>query len=130
MCGKTTSKNRASPARVTSTPTSYTARSNLAWILTRSELVRAKTTAEAELRRIEGLIDAQTAHAKLRLPPGLSLRQAWESNTDTWRRSLLQLVIKKVVVHPSRKATGWYQAGDRACRINVENVENVEIQWT
>lgn len=34
MCGNTTSKNRASPPAVTSTPTHYNARINLSWILT------------------------------------------------------------------------------------------------
>ena len=33
MCGRTTSKNRASPSSVTSTPPGYYARINLAWTL-------------------------------------------------------------------------------------------------
>ena len=34
MCGRTTSKNRASASSVTSIPPGYYARSNLAWTLT------------------------------------------------------------------------------------------------
>lgn len=74
-------------------------------LLTRLELARAKQTAEAELERIEQEIrrlNASEAVTAL-LPAAQTIRQAWEADDSMeWKRSLLQLVINRIVVNPGR----------------------------
>jgi hypothetical protein len=35
-------------------------------------------------------------------------------------------VVNRIVVNPTRKATGWYQAGEKKYRFNPSNVT---IEW-
>jgi hypothetical protein len=55
------------------------------------------------------------------------LQDAWERNPDSWRRALLELVIKSIVVNKTRKSTGWYKAGEKYYRFRPESVE---IHWS
>jgi len=75
-------------------------------LLTREQFALAKTTAEAEIARIESAIDLINRNRGGRglVPLGQALRSAWESNdSDDWRRSLLALVIERITIHPSHK---------------------------
>jgi hypothetical protein len=60
MCGNTTSKNRASPAGVTSTTTDYNARTNLSWTLRR---VRQVLDQLSPTDGVEEIADALLASA-------------------------------------------------------------------
>lgn len=95
-------------------------------LLTRSQLARANQTAQAELERIDNEIGHLTAHTSVKLDPGLTLRDAWERNPQSWRRALLELAIKRIVINKTRKATGWYDAGDKKYRFNPSSVI---IEW-
>jgi site-specific DNA recombinase len=73
-------------------------------LLTRAEYARASQTAKAELGRIEKAIAASSrSNAATRLVPvGQSIREAWESSpSQDWKRAILELVIKQVIVNPS-----------------------------
>jgi hypothetical protein len=96
-------------------------------LLSRQELVRAKATAEAELQRLDAEIGALTANTQVKLDVGQTLQDAWERNPDSWRRALLELVIKSIVVNKTRKSTGWYKAGEKYYRFRPESVE---IHWS
>jgi site-specific DNA recombinase len=96
-------------------------------LLSRQELARAKQTAEAELQRLDGEIAALTAHSAVRLDVGQTLRDAWEAQTASWRRALLALVIKQIVIKPTKKATGFYKISET--KFYRFNPESVEIEW-
>ncbi len=87
----------------------------MAGLFTKSEMSRAKTSAEAALKDV----DRQIQHLTRRrsgvdmLQPGESVRAAWDKASLTWRRQLIGLLIERVVIHPSpgavhmRKADLW-----------------------
>jgi hypothetical protein len=95
MCGKTTSKNRASPARVTSTPTRYTARTNLTWTLrVRDHLV------------MEGLpivVREVGAHQHLHLPLAANVGLLTVAG-------LLSAFLFALMIQVSDRAAGWADA--------------------
>lgn len=72
-------------------------------LLTREQFAKAKTTAEAELGRIDREVERaskQRIGAGL-VPAGQTVREAWDnSESDAWRRGLLSLVIKRIDVRP------------------------------
>jgi site-specific DNA recombinase len=79
-------------------------------LLTRDQIARAKSTSEAELRRLEDEIaELQRQKVNLDIPAGETVRNAWEkSESDAWRRSLLAMLIKRIDVHPAT-AQPWYK---------------------
>ena len=72
-------------------------------LLNRDQLAHAKAMVENAMeetaRRMEKL---QAGSVFASLPPGTSIREAWEEHDDHWRRSLINMLIEKVVVHPGR----------------------------
>ena len=96
-------------------------------LLTRLELARAKQTAEAELARIEQeirrLSTSETVTALV--PAGQTIRQAWEaSESMEWKRSLLRLVISKIIVNPGR-AKPFYVVNGKRMRFSPDLVDVV-----
>jgi DNA invertase Pin-like site-specific DNA recombinase len=96
-------------------------------LLTRLELARAKQTAEAELARIEQeirrLSTSETVTALV--PAGQTVRQAWEaSESMEWKRSLLRLVISKIIVNPGR-AKPFYVVNGKRMRFSPDLVDVV-----
>jgi site-specific DNA recombinase len=97
-------------------------------LLTRLELARAKQTAEAELDRIEQEIRRLSASEAVTalLPAGQTIRQAWKAGDSMeWKRSLLQLVIRRIVVNPGR-AKPFYLVNGKRMRFSPDLVD---IDW-
>lgn len=72
-------------------------------LLSRQQLQRAKAAAERELGSLEAQIEALNRQrtATGLIPVGEPVRQAWErSESDNWRRTLLGMVIERVIVMP------------------------------
>jgi len=96
-------------------------------LLTRLELARAKQTSEAELDRIEQEIRRLSASEALTalVPAGQTIRQAWEAGESMeWKRSLLQLVINRIVVNPGR-AKPFYLVNGKRMRFSPDLVDIV-----
>ncbi|MBN6191396.1 hypothetical protein JQN58_31480 [Aneurinibacillus sp. BA2021] len=71
-------------------------------LLTRPQFERAKNAADAELSRISKLL---TRHASSNavlsmLPADKSIREAWSTEPEDWKRDLLFGLIERVVVSP------------------------------
>lgn len=96
-------------------------------ILTRTQLTRAKATADGELQRIEDEITALNRQRHgLSVPVGQTLREAWDSaESDTWRRNLLGLVIKRVIVNNGQSKPFYFANGQRY-RFDPSLIE---IEW-
>lgn len=71
-------------------------------LLTRQQFARAKASAETELQRLSDTVQELQRHrvATNLLMPGQSVRQAWESESDGWRRHLMELLIDYIEVLP------------------------------
>jgi site-specific DNA recombinase len=97
-------------------------------LLDREQLTRAKSTAEAELARIDTDIEVrnrQRSGAGL-VPVGQSIRKAWdEADSDDWRRTLLGLLIKPVVVNPGNTKP-YVRVNGRLMRFDQRLIE---IDW-
>lgn len=98
-------------------------------VLSRDQLVRAKTTAEAELARIETEIDrlSRRRHS-IALPVGQTLRQAWEaSDSNNWRRALIGLLVKRVIVNKGITKPFMTLPDGAVCRFDPSLIEVVWI---
>lgn len=96
-------------------------------VLSKPQMMRAKSAAEAELERLNNaLLRSARATAPVGLPNGKTIRQAWaESSSDSWRRSILSLVIKQINVFPT-DAKPWYEANGQRYRFDPDAIE---IKW-
>lgn len=77
-----------------------------------SQFNRAKRTAEDELDAITKQIAKLTSSQVLKLPElATTLTEGWNKASIDWRRNLLDLVIKRIVVHPLPKGhkVFWYK---------------------
>ena len=97
-------------------------------LLTKAELARAKSKAQAELDRING--DIHVLNSKRRrtglLPVGESLRQAWDENDSiAWRGSLIDLVVERIDIMPD-KGKPFVMVDGVRMRFNKERVK---ITW-
>lgn len=91
--------------------------------LSREQFMRAKSSAEASLARIERELEKETSKRSLAgIPIGMTLREAWERTTDLdWRRAIIGLVIDKVTVHPGGGKPRYKQ-----WRFDINQIE---ISW-
>jgi hypothetical protein len=72
-------------------------------LLNRDQLAHAKSIVEAAMEETGRQMEQIQAGSVFgSLPPGSSIREAWEEHDDHWRRSLINMLIEKVVVHPGR----------------------------
>jgi site-specific DNA recombinase len=72
-------------------------------LLNREQLARAKSIVDEALQQTQDrLTKIQTGRAFASIPIGMSVRDAWESADSDWRRSLLDLIVKSVIVNPGR----------------------------
>lgn len=71
-------------------------------LLAKDQLQRAKATSEHELSRIDGEIERlNRERIHIEVPVGHTLRQYWDtSDSQEWRRSLMALLVKRIVVKP------------------------------
>jgi site-specific DNA recombinase len=98
-------------------------------LLTRAEYARASQTAKAELGRIESLLARYSASmtATGLIPVGQSVRQAWQaSSSDDWRRAVLSLVIKRVIVNPAPSTSPVVEINGKRLRFDPQYLE---IEW-
>jgi site-specific DNA recombinase len=70
--------------------------------LSREQFMRAKSSAEASLEKAEREVERTTSKRALAgVPIGMTLRDAWQKNESLdWRRSIIGLLIDKIVVNP------------------------------
>lgn len=96
-------------------------------LLNREQLARAKRTVEASLQEAETAIDnASRRSVGANIPAGLSVREAWEKcDSDDWRRQLVGLVAKRIVVNPG-KTKPYYMADGKRYRFDPTLVD---IEW-
>lgn len=72
-------------------------------LLTRDELSRAKTKAQAELSRLDNEIELLNARRRRTglIPVVESIREAWDANvTNGWRGEVIDMVIERIDVDP------------------------------
>lgn len=55
-------------------------------LLSKAQFSRAKTTAEASLAQVEQQLRNAQSKLSVQVPVGQSLREAWASQPDSWRR--------------------------------------------
>jgi site-specific DNA recombinase len=97
-------------------------------LLNREQLALAKSVVEdaMEVTR-KRLTETQTGRALAAIPPGQTVREAWESADVDWRRSLIDLVVRRIVVHPGRfGATRWRDSTGREWNFDPNKIE---ILW-
>ncbi len=97
-------------------------------LLNREQLAQVKEIVEQameETRRKMEKIKSGMVFASL--APGQSMRDAWDKHDLYWRRSLIAMLIEKIIIHKSRPgATTWQPEGsDRAWRFDPSKVEIV-----
>jgi DNA invertase Pin-like site-specific DNA recombinase len=103
-------------------------------LLSREQLAQAKAIVEAAMdatqRRLEKL---QSGRALASVPAGQSIRQAWAANGPDWRRSLVGLLVEKVILHPSQGGSHrWPEDEELAERLGQTwtfDPAKVEIRW-
>jgi site-specific DNA recombinase len=66
----------------------------------------------------------QSGRALASVPMGQSYRQAWDKGDLDWRRSLVALVVEKVILHPGRPGAHRWPDDD-----NLELLERTGRQW-
>lgn len=95
--------------------------------LSKPQFHRAKQRVEAELDGLLAVIRSIYASesASDMLAAADNVRNAWERESDGWRRKLMSHVIERVVVHPSRKRP-IYMADDVRYRFDADAIE---ILW-
>ena len=97
-------------------------------VLSKPQLVRAKGAAETELARLEGEIERlNRARAGVQLPVDQTLAQAWElSESNSWRRGVLSLLIKRIVLTPGTTKPFYTLQNGRLARFDPSLVT---IDW-
>lgn len=95
--------------------------------LTKLEYQRAKRRVLGELEGVETDLSAlySSQQAAAVLSADTTLRGAWESQSVSWRRNLLGLVIDKITVHPSTKRTPYVIDGVRF----KFSPDDVDVVW-
>jgi DNA invertase Pin-like site-specific DNA recombinase len=91
--------------------------------LTREQFARGKAAAEAALAELRDEVARLQGQQVLGLvQAGQTIRDAWEASGLGWRRSLIQLIVEQVVVHPGHPGSHTW----RGFRFNPEHVE---VRW-
>jgi DNA invertase Pin-like site-specific DNA recombinase len=90
-------------------------------LLTKELAEQAMEDTKRKMERIKsGMIFAS-------LGPGETIRDAWDKHDLYWRRSLIAMLIEKIIIHKSRPGTMTWQpeGSDRAWRFDPSKVEIV-----
>jgi predicted RecB family endonuclease len=97
-------------------------------LLNREQLARAKAVVEEAMEATKAkLAKVESGRALISLPAGESVRQAWERSDLTWRRSLISLLVVRVVLHPSRPGRMRWEGLDG--RSWTFDPTKVTIEW-
>ena len=97
-------------------------------ILSRDQFERAKSTAEGELARIQSLLTRYTSSSAILslLPSGKNASEAWMSESEDWKRSLLSGLIERINVMPSVRKPFYTLPDGRLARFDPTAIE---IEW-
>jgi site-specific DNA recombinase len=94
-------------------------------LLNREQLAQAKAIVEDAMEDLRRRMDKlSSGRALAALPVGRSIREAWAAADLEWRRSLVSLVIERVVIHPGRPGAHRWPDDD-----DSELLERVGLQW-
>jgi DNA invertase Pin-like site-specific DNA recombinase len=93
-------------------------------LLNRQQFSRAKTLAEAEVESLAELVN-RTQSTTVAVEPGQTVRDAWMQNGDDWRRSLMSLFIKRIVLKPGNTKP-FYNVDGKTMRFDPDLVV---IDW-
>jgi site-specific DNA recombinase len=87
-------------------------------LLDRQQLAHAKSIVEDALEATRArLAQIQSGRAPARLPLDGSLRDAWEDADLDFRRDVIRLLVRTVIVKPGRTPGGTFRAATTARRI-------------
>lgn len=96
-------------------------------LLSKPQFIKAKGSAEAELKRWDQRIEEITKQSfSLNMPVGQTLREAWDNNPDSWRRQLIELVIDRIVLMPTKDSIPFYDLDGKRARFDPTRVN---IYW-
>jgi DNA invertase Pin-like site-specific DNA recombinase len=95
-------------------------------LLNREQLAQAKAIVEDAMEDLRRRMDKLSSGRVLAaLPAGRSIREEWEAADDLdWRRSLVSLLVERVVIYPGRPGPRRWPADDDA-----KLLERVGRQW-
>ncbi|WP_274562473.1 recombinase family protein [Streptomyces spiramyceticus] len=92
-------------------------------VLSRDQFIQAKGIAEASVQEAqEALAHYQDESAAARVPADQTIREAWDTSGLEWRRSVVQLVVDKVIIKPGHP-------GSKRWRGYRFNPKFIEIEW-
>lgn len=97
-------------------------------LLNREQLTQAKAVVEEALERTRSrLAKLESGRALASIPADKTIREAWEGGSLVWRRSLISLLVEKVVIQPSWPGGRRWQAPDG--RVFAFDPAAVQIVW-
>jgi site-specific DNA recombinase len=96
-------------------------------VLSRTQFTRAKNAAQTELERMGQEIGRLNRTMQISdVPLGMTLREMWDqSDSDQWRRSILSLLVKRIVLNPGITKP-YYRVGEKVMRFDPSLVD---IEW-
>jgi site-specific DNA recombinase len=84
-------------------------------LLNREQLAQAKAIVEDAMEDLRRRMDKlSSGRALAALPVGRTIREAWEAADLDWRRTLVGLVVERVVIYPGRPGAHRWPADDDA----------------
>jgi site-specific DNA recombinase len=93
-------------------------------LLTRAELAQAKVMLERQIERVqEELAELQPLRALEPIPAGQNISEVWQTRSLAWRRTVLSLLVERVVIKPVRRQANGNYHGFRF------SPDGVEILW-
>jgi DNA invertase Pin-like site-specific DNA recombinase len=99
-------------------------------LLNREQLAQAKAIVEEAMEDLRRrMAKLQSGQALASVPPGQSFREAWESADLDWRRSLVALVLDRVVLHPGRPGNHRWRPSVDDPREWCFDPTKVELRW-
>ncbi|MEV6980810.1 recombinase family protein [Sphaerisporangium sp. NPDC051017] len=94
--------------------------------LTREQFMLAKGATETSIANLEGKVEKLSAkRGAAVLPVGQSIRETWLNSDDLgWKRSMIGLVMDKIIVHPGGgKPRYEHQLTDAVSKFDPEQIE-------
>lgn len=94
--------------------------------LTKADFLRLRTKNDAKLAEVSRNIDGvRRSRLKVTINPGETVREAWDSRGDGWRRELIEALIDHIVIKKSSMKP-YYVFDNKRTRFDVERVS---IDW-
>jgi site-specific DNA recombinase len=94
--------------------------------LDRPEFTRAKAINDEAIERTQELLAEAQPTQILQLSVGETVRDAWDRGSLMWRRTLIALLVEKVVILPGQRGQKKWRHGDQEW---VFDVDLVQIIW-